>query len=111
MYDMGCFVLFPGLKLRRGLWTINQAKGCLRRVADRLDLTLECIRRYYADVPDASILALPETYRLANPLGPALHRYRAFFDIFGSFENYVAFWMLDGRVPRVSAARTGSLAV
>jgi hypothetical protein len=34
--------------------TINQTKGCIRRIADRLDLTLECIRRYYKQLADAA---------------------------------------------------------
>src|SRR4051812_33886573 len=95
---MGCFVLFPGLQIRRGQHTINQARGCLRSIADRLDLTLECIRRYYEQPPDASVPELPEGYKLTNPLGPVLHRYRTFFDLFGSFERYVAFWMLQDLV-------------
>ena len=98
LYDMGCFVLFPGVQIN-GLWTINQAKGCIRvRIADRLDLTLECIRRYYEQLADASATHLPEGYELTNPLGPVLHRYRTFFDLFGSFERYVAFWMLQDLV-------------
>lgn len=98
LYDMGCFVLFPGLQVGRGQHTINQARGCLRRIADRLDLTLECIRRYYEQPPDASAPEPPEGYKLTNPLGPVLHRYRTFFDLFGAFENYVAFWMLQDLV-------------
>jgi len=98
LYDMGCFVLFPGLQVRRGQHTINQARGCLRRIADRLDLTLECIRRYYDQLPDASAPELPAGYKLTNPLGPVLHRYRTFFDLFDSFDNYVTFWMLEDLV-------------
>jgi len=99
LYDMGCFVLFPGLQIRRGQHTINQARGWLRvRIADRLDLTLECIRRYYEQLADASTPELPVGYELTNPLGPVLHRYRTFFDLFGSFERYVAFWMLQDLV-------------
>jgi hypothetical protein len=98
LYDMGCFVLFPGVQINR-LWTINQAKGLMKaRIADRLDLTLECIRRYYEQLADPSAPELPEGYELTNPLGPVLHRYRTFFDLFGSFERYVAFWMLQDLV-------------
>jgi hypothetical protein len=97
LYDMGCFVLFPGVQIE-GLWTINQDKGCRRSIADRLDLTLECIRRYYEQLVDGSPPELPEGYELTNPLGPVLHRYRTFFDLFGSFERYVAFWMLEDLV-------------
>jgi hypothetical protein len=98
LYDMGCFVLFPGVQIG-GLWTINQAKGCMRvRIADRLDLTLECIRRYYSQLADDPVAELPEGYAATNPLGPVLDRYRRFFELFGSFERYVEFWMLQDLV-------------
>lgn len=97
LYDMGCFLLFPGLQIGRQ-HTINQARGWTLAIADRLDLTLECIRRYYDQLPDASAPELPAGYELTNPLGPVLHRYRTFFDLFGSFDNYVTFWMLEDLV-------------
>lgn len=105
LYDMGGMVLFPGYQVDR-LWSINQAKGCTRsRIADRLDLTLECIRRYYADRLDLSDAdaAFPAHYDGVNPLGSVLHRYRSFFDLFGSFEGYVSFWLLDDLVVRDDA--------
>lgn len=100
LYDMGGMILFSGLQVDR-LWTINQAKGCTRaRIADRLDLTLECIRLYYEFLLHrAEVEApLPEGYALSNPLGPVLHRYRSFFEMFRSFEGYVDFWMLNDLV-------------
>jgi hypothetical protein len=100
LYDMGGMILFPGYQVDRA-WTINQAKGCTRiLIADRLDLTLECIRLYYEllrDLTDPSA-ALPDGYDRINPLGSVLHRYRSFFDIFGSFESYIVFWLLDDLV-------------
>ncbi|MEI7779949.1 MAG: hypothetical protein WCJ42_11050 [Actinomycetes bacterium] len=101
LYDMGGMVLFPGAQLTRGLWTINQAKGCTRLlIADRLDLTLECIRVYYEFLRNDSGQGsdLPNGYDLVNPLGSVLHRYRSFFEIFGSFDGYVGFWLLDDLV-------------
>lgn len=100
LYDMGGFVLFPGFQVGKNLWTINQAKGCTRqRIADRLDLALECVRLYYAILPKYGPQEpLPIKYNRINPLGSVLHRYRSFFEIFGSFENYVAFWLLDDLV-------------
>jgi len=100
LYDMGGLILFPGLQVNRA-WTITQAKGCTRlRIADRLDLTLECIRLYYEflrDHPEHSATLSTESDR-TNPLGSVLHRYRWFFELFGSFDGYVDFWLLDDLV-------------
>lgn len=105
LYDMGGMMLFPGLPVNRA-WTINQAKGCTRtRIADRLDLTLECIRLYYLLLPELTdpLAALPEGYGRTNPLAAVLHRYRAFFELFQSFDEYVAFWLLDDLVTHHAA--------
>jgi hypothetical protein len=101
LYDMGGFILFPGFQTARGLWTINQAKGCTRqRIADRLDLTLECIRLYYREIAPNSAAGdpVPDGYDRVNPLGTVLHRYQDYFTIFGSFDNYVTFWLLEDLV-------------
>src|SRR5579863_2282624 len=45
-YTIGGMMIFPANRIE-GKWTINQARGCLRRISDRLDLTVECIRRHY----------------------------------------------------------------
>ena len=100
LLSMGGLILFPGLQVNRA-WTINQAKGCTRvRIADRLDLTLECIRLYYEFLQDRPEQGstLPADYDRTNPLGSVLHRYRWFFDIFESFDGYVDFWLLDDLV-------------
>lgn len=105
LYDMGGMVLFPGHRVD-GRWTINQAKGCSRfKIADRLDLTLECIRLYYEllDARAGVVDDLPEGYSSVNPLGDVLHRYRSFFDLFGSFEGYIGFWLLDDLVVKDEA--------
>ncbi|MDA9123732.1 hypothetical protein N9J96_09540, partial [Paracoccaceae bacterium] len=49
LHAIGGYTLFPGGK-REGIQTINQARGCNRKIVDRFDLTLECIRRYYENV-------------------------------------------------------------
>ena len=67
-------------------WTINKARGCLRKIADRIDYTLECIRLYYLDKSTNT------------PLKKCLNRYNKFFDLFGNFENYVKFFCLDDLV-------------
>jgi hypothetical protein len=50
-----------------------------------MDLTLECIRRYYqGDV--------------GTPLGPVIARYRDFFGLFEDFKGYVDFFLLQDMV-------------
>ena len=44
-YTIGGMMVFPGNRIE-GKWTINQARGCLKTISDRFDLTLECIRRH-----------------------------------------------------------------
>ena len=77
---IGAKILFPGKKIG-GHLTINVARGFSRSIADRFDLTLECIRRQYLNEP--------------NPLSRTLEVYWAFFDAFGSFEGYVDFFLLN----------------
>lgn len=88
VYSIGGRLIFPGNKID-GLPTINQDKAFGRNkdvIADRLDLTLECIRRHYAGPSYTS------------PLGPTLARYADFFELFGDFEGYVRFFLLDDLV-------------
>ena len=77
----GAVVNGPGNRID-GKWTINQARGCSGRIADRFDLTIECVRRHYEG-------------DTTHPLGDVLARYGEFFDLFGSFAGYVDFWLLD----------------
>ena len=74
-------------------WTINQARGCLRRISDRLDLTLECIRRHYLGLDDPS------------RLGETLKLYSDFFALFESFRGYVDFFLLQDLVTDDYSAR------
>lgn len=69
-----------------GKYTINQARGVTRAIADRMDLTLECVRRYYMD-PEAT-----------SPLAETFGRYPEFFELFGDFRGYVEFWLLENLV-------------
>lgn len=82
-YTIGGMVLWPGNQID-GKWTINQARGCTGRIADRLDLTVECARHHQGDT--------------THPLSDAFGRYRYFFDLFGSFAGYVDFWLFDDLV-------------
>jgi hypothetical protein len=53
-------------------------------IKDRIDLTLECIRRYYINEN--------------SPLSDTLGRYKNFFELFGNFEGYVNFFLLQDLV-------------
>lgn len=82
-YTIGGMLIFPGNRID-GKWTINQARGCLRKISDRLDLTLECIRLHYLGRP--------------SPLDKTLELYRDFFALFRDFEGYVGFFLLQDLV-------------
>jgi len=77
---IGGFLLLPRKKID-GKLTINAARGFNRKIADRFDLTLECIRLHYL--------------RLDSPLKNDLERYSEFFDLFSDFKGYVQFFLLD----------------
>lgn len=79
----GAITLFPGNKVDGGL-TINVARGFNSRIGDRIDLTLECIRRHY----------LGES----SPLSETLKRYSHFFDLFETFEGYSEFFQFQDLV-------------
>jgi len=82
-YTIGGMMIFPGNKID-GKQTINGARGFTRSIADRIDLTLECIRRYYLGQN--------------SPLGEVLERYADFFALFENFRGYVEFFLLDDLV-------------
>jgi hypothetical protein len=83
-YTIGGMMVFPGNQVDRKP-TINATRGLLRTViGDRMDLTLECVRRHY----------LGEK----SPLGETLLRYRDFFALFGDFRGYVDFFLLQDLV-------------
>src|SRR5262249_25142110 len=79
-YTIGGMMIWPSTKVG-GAMTINGARGFDRSVADRFDLTLECIRRHYLAAPSAT-----------GVLSPALARYPEFFALFGDFEGFVDFF-------------------
>jgi hypothetical protein len=83
---IGGYLVFPRNRTGQTGWTINQARGMHPKIADRFDLTLECIRRHYRE-PDA-----------VNPLGRRLAYYGDFFALFGDFDTYVRFFLLDDLV-------------
>ncbi|MHA6695325.1 DUF6994 family protein [Homoserinimonas sp. A520] len=59
--------------------TINQARGTRSEIADRIDLTLECVRLHYAGDSD-------------SPLADVFHAYRDFFSLFADFSEFITFF-------------------
>ena len=87
---IGAKVVFPGFQVD-GKMTINQHRGCHPSIRDRFDLTLECIRRHYANEP--------------SPLSATLSRYGEFFALFRDFEGYVDFFLLQDLVDAQASIR------
>ncbi|HMD20318.1 MAG TPA: hypothetical protein VKH40_08345, partial [Alloacidobacterium sp.] len=79
-YTIGAMLVFPR-NMVEGKPTINGARGCHAQIADRFDLTLECIRRHYLGQH--------------SPLADTLQRYAKFFALFGDFEEYVDYFLLQ----------------
>jgi len=82
-YTMGGMIIFPGNRID-GKSTINGARGFHPLIKDRIDLTLECIRRHYKNQ--------------TSPLAEALTRYSDFFVLFKNFQGYVEFFLLQDLV-------------
>ena len=87
LYSIGGFIIFPSNKIiidGKKKLTINGERGWNKRIVDRFDLTLECIRRYYLNIE--------------SPLKKTLERYKDFFLLFENFRNYVEFFILQDLV-------------
>jgi len=82
-YTMGGMMIFPSNQIEHKM-TINAARGLLRPISDRFDLTLECIRRHYLGQ--------------SSPLDSVLLRYADFFALFNDFNGYVNFFLLGDLV-------------
>ena len=80
---IGGYILFPSKKID-GKMTINGARGFNQKIADRFDLTLECIRLHYLG--------------MSNPLQEVLTQNAAFFKLFESFAGFVDFFLLQDLV-------------
>jgi len=80
---IGGYILFPAKKID-GKMTINGARGLNQKIADRFDLTLECIRLHYLGKP--------------NPLQEVLDQNSSFFKLFENFAGYVDFFLLQDLV-------------
>lgn len=77
---IGAYTVFPNNRIE-DMHTINQARGVNSLIDDRFDLTLECIRLFYADKE--------------SPLFSTLSRYANFFELFDSFEGYIHFFLFE----------------
>ena len=75
-YSIGSMVFFPCHTN-----SMNQRRGMSVKIRDRWDLTLECIRRYYAGEE--------------SPLSKYIENDKAFFDLFVDFKGYVDFFLLQ----------------
>ncbi len=85
-YTIGSSIVFPIMIDGKSIgWTMNRARGLNSKIHDRFDYTLECIKRYY----DKNI---------NNPLIRAIEKSANFFEIFGSFKEYVDFFFLNDLV-------------
>lgn len=76
-YTIGSAMIWPVRKKDRP--TMNQARGFRALIADRMDLTLECIRRHYAGEPE-------------SPLAHVINAYADFFALFDGFKEFVEFF-------------------
>jgi len=83
--NIGGYVIFPAKKVNN-YFTINQSRGINKRICDRWDLTLECIRLYYSNQP--------------NPLLKTLANYNSFFNLFVDFKGYVQYFLLQDLVSK-----------
>jgi hypothetical protein len=80
---IGGYIIFPNKKVN-GKPSINQHRGINYKIGDRFDLTLECIKRFYANQQ--------------SPLYDTLNRYQSFFQLFVNFKGYVEFFLLQDLV-------------
>lgn len=80
---IGGIVIWPSTRID-SLPTINASRGFNNKICDRLDLTLECIRRYYLGQN--------------SPLFTTFCRYEKFFQLFRNFKGYVDFFLFNKNV-------------
>ncbi|CAI3796786.1 hypothetical protein NKCBBBOE_01663 [Pseudarthrobacter sp. MM222] len=85
-YTIGSAMIWPVRSKDKP--TMNQARGFGaegHQIADRMDLTLECIRRHYAGDPE-------------SPLANVIKAYQDFFELFDKFVEFVDFFHLQDLV-------------
>lgn len=89
-YSIGGMMIWP-TQNELGGRSINVVRGFRALISDRMDLTLECIRRYY----------LGEQ----SPLFEVLSSNPKYFGLFGEFDNFVEHFLLNDLVD----AKTGQV--
>ncbi len=77
---IGAILIWPSTRVD-GKTTINGERGFNKKICDRLDLTIECIRRYYNNE--------------SSPLYDTFMRYSRFFGLFKDFKGYVDFFLFQ----------------
>lgn len=82
-YTIGSAMIWPIRSANKP--TINQARGTRQLIDDRIDLTLECIRRHYLERTD-------------SPLSDVLEAYGDFFQLFDGFAEFIDFFLLNDLV-------------
>lgn len=82
---IGGYLIFPSEK-KGGKMTINGARGFNKWIADRFDLTLECIRLHYQGIE----------HPLENTFISPINTF--FFSLFRNFKGYVDFFLLQDLV-------------
>jgi hypothetical protein len=82
---IGGYLIFPSER-KGGKMTINGARGFNNKIADRFDLTLECIRLHYQRLEHP----LEDTF--SSPINGF------FFSLFRNFHGYVDFFFLQDLV-------------
>ena len=80
---IGAYIIFPAKRIDNKM-TINGARGLNRKIKDRFDLTLLCIKNFYEGKD--------------SPLNNVFERYKDFFTLFGHFEGYTNFFLLNDLV-------------
>ena len=81
-YTIGGEIIFP--KNGTGYKSMNSARGLSKKISDRFDLTLECIRRFYNNED--------------SPLTYTIEYNKNFFELFIDFKGYVDFFYLNDLV-------------
>ncbi len=77
---IGGIIIWPSNRIGDNQ-TINGARGFNTLISDRLDITIECIRRYYLDEK--------------SPLYDTFNRYDSFFRLFTDFKGYIDFFLFQ----------------
>ena len=75
-YTIGGMMIFPVHR-----YSFNQARGMNKKIHDRWDLSLECIRRFYAGE--------------ASPLSKQLESDAVFYELFIDFKGFVQYFYLQ----------------